>query len=145
VTYNTGNTKIPPCNTTVDSDQHSAHSSSLTVVLYSRPVAVRHQQESVSKMNFMLHEYCDINLIFGACGNRVFAVATAYAERCPARRHPDSNVFHRLDERMRETDNVLPTAPMDKGRPHTCRTPALEKVVLDMVAQNPCLSTRGIA
>jgi hypothetical protein len=31
------------------------------------------------------------------------------------------------------------------GRPHTCRTPALKEMVLDMVAQNPCRSTRGSA
>jgi hypothetical protein len=70
VTYSTGNTKTAPCDTTVNSDQHSAHSSSLTVVLCSRPVVVRHQQERVSKMNFTLHEYCDVYLILGACGNR---------------------------------------------------------------------------
>jgi hypothetical protein len=84
-------------------------------------------------------------LILGACGNRAYAAARAYAERYPARRHPDSNVFHRLDERMRETGNVLPTPPLDRRRPRTRRTPALEEMVLDIVAQNPCRSTRGIA
>jgi hypothetical protein len=79
VTYSTGNTKIALCDTTVDSDQHSAHSSSLTVVLCSRLVEVRHQQERVSKMNFTLNEYCDVYLILGACGNRANAVARVYA------------------------------------------------------------------
>jgi hypothetical protein len=79
-------------------------------------------------------------LILGACGNRAYAAARAYALR-----HPDSNVFSRLDERMRETGNVLPTPPLDWGRPRTRRTPALEEMVLDMVAQNPCRRTRGIA
>jgi hypothetical protein len=59
-------------------------------------------------MNFTLHEYCDMYLILGACGNRAYAAARAYAERYPARRHLDSNVFRRLDERMRETGNVVP-------------------------------------
>jgi hypothetical protein len=54
-------------------------------------------------------------LIFGACGNRAYAAARAYAERSPARRHTDSNVFRRLGERMRETGNVLPTPPLDRG------------------------------
>jgi hypothetical protein len=84
-------------------------------------------------------------LILGACDNRTYAAARAYAERYPARRHPDSNVFRRLDERMRETGNVLPTPPLDRDRPCTRRTPALDEMVLDMVAQNPCHSTRGIA
>jgi hypothetical protein len=85
-----------------------------------------------------------MHLILGACGNRTYAAVRAYAERYPARRHPDFNVFRRLDERMKETGNVLPTPPLDRGRPRTRRTPALQEMVLDMVAQNPCLSTRGI-
>jgi hypothetical protein len=108
-------------------------------------VAVRHRQVTVSEINFTLHEYCDVYLILGACGNRADAAARAYAERYPARRHPDSNVFSRLDERMRETGNVLPTPPLHRGRPRTRRTPALEETVLGMAAQNPCRSTRGIA
>jgi hypothetical protein len=108
-------------------------------------MAVRHQQERVSKMNFTLHEYCDIYLILGVCGNWAYAAAKAYAERYPACRHPHSNVFHQLVERMRETGNVLPTPPLDRGRPRTHQTPALEEMVLDMVAQNPCPNTQGIA
>jgi hypothetical protein len=82
-------------------------------------------------MNFTLHKYCDVYLILGACGS--------------ARRHPDSNVFRRLDERMRETGSVLPTLPLDRGRSRTRRTPALEEMILDMVTQNLCCSARGIA
>jgi hypothetical protein len=96
-------------------------------------------------MNFTLHEYCDMYFNLGACDNRAYATARAYAERHPARRHPDSNVFRRLNERMRETGNVLPTPPLDRGRLRTRRTPALEEMVLNMVTQNSCHSTRGIA
>jgi hypothetical protein len=46
---------------------------------------------------------------------------------------------------MRKTDNVLPTPRLYRCRLRTRRTPALEEMVLDMVAQNPCRSTRGIA
>jgi hypothetical protein len=95
-------------------------------------------------MNFMLHEYCNMYLILGACGNWTYAAASAYAEWYLAHRHPDSNVFYWLDERMRKTGNVLPTPPLKKGRLHTCRTPALEEMVLDMVAQNPCHSTEEL-
>jgi hypothetical protein len=84
-------------------------------------------------------------LSIGVCGNQAYTAARAYAERYPARRHPDSNVFHRLDERMRKTGNVLPTPSLNNGRPRPRRTPALEEMVLDMVAQDPCSSTRGIA
>jgi hypothetical protein len=88
-------------------------------------------------MNFTLQEYCDVYLILGACGNWAYATARAYAERYTAFRHPDSDVFRRLDERMRETGNVLTTLPLDRRRPRTRRTPALEEMVLDMVAQSP--------
>jgi hypothetical protein len=84
-------------------------------------------------------------LILGACGNRAYAAARAYAEKYPARCHPDSNVFRWLDKRMRETGIILQTPPLDRGRLRTRQTPALEEMVLDMVAQNPCRSTRGIA
>jgi hypothetical protein len=80
VTYSTGNKKIAPCDTTVNSDQHSVHRSSLTVVLCSRPTAVRHQQERIGKMNFT-QKYCDMYLILGACGNWAYAAVRAYAER----------------------------------------------------------------
>jgi hypothetical protein len=96
-------------------------------------------------MNFTLHEYCDVYLILGACGNWAYTAARAYAEMYPARRHPDSYVFCRLDERMRETGNVLPTPPLDRGRQRTRRTSALEEMLLDMVAQNPSRNTLGIA
>jgi hypothetical protein len=43
-------------------------------------------------MNFTLHEHCDMYLILGACGNWAYAAARAYAEKYPARRHPDSNI-----------------------------------------------------
>jgi hypothetical protein len=46
---------------------------------------------------------------------------------------------------MRETGNVIPTPPFDRCRPRTRRTPALEKMVLDTVTQNPYRSTRGFA
>jgi hypothetical protein len=121
------------------------HSSSLTLVLCSRPVAVRYQQERESKMNFTLYEYCDMYLILGACGSRSYAAARAYAERYPACHYPDSNVFRRLDDTIRETGNVIPTPPLDRGRPRTRRTPSHEEMVLDTVAQNPCRSTRGTA
>jgi hypothetical protein len=88
-------------------------------------------------MNFMLHEYCDMYLILGACGNQ------AYAERYPACCHPDSNMFRQLDERMRETGNVLPTPPLDRGQPHSPDISWKDEMVLDMVAQNQCHSTRG--
>jgi hypothetical protein len=83
--YSTGNTKTAPCNTMVNSDQYSVHSSSFTVVLCSCPVVVRHQQQRVGKMNFSLHEYCDMYLVLGALGNRAYAAARTYAKRYPSR------------------------------------------------------------
>jgi hypothetical protein len=66
------------------------------------------------KMNFTLHGYCDLYLILGACGDQAYAAARAYAERYPACHHGGSNVYCRLDEKMRETGNVLPTPSLDR-------------------------------
>jgi hypothetical protein len=40
---------------------------------------------------------------------------------------------------------VLPTPSLNRGWSHTPQTPTLEEMVLDIVAQNPCSSTQGIA
>jgi hypothetical protein len=131
------------CDITVDSEQHSAHSSSLTAVLCSRPMAVRHQQERVSKMNFTLYEDCDMywSLVLVVTG---LTLQLGFIQKGIQHTAIQRVVFRQTDERMRETGNVLPTPALDSGRPHTRWTPAPEEMVLDMVAQNPCRSTWGI-
>jgi hypothetical protein len=70
-------------------------------------VVVRQQQERASKINFTLHEYCDVYLILGACGNRAYAAARAYAEMYPARHHPDSTLILLYKSGMRSWKSGL--------------------------------------
>lgn len=44
----------------------------------------------------------------------------------PGRRHPDANVFRRLEQRLRETGPVTPTAHVNAGRPRNVWTPYLQ-------------------
>lgn len=45
-------------------------------------------------MNFMLHEYCAMYLILGACGKGAYAAARAYVEWYAACHHLGSNVLY---------------------------------------------------
>jgi hypothetical protein len=79
-------------------------------------MAVRHQQEKVSKMNFTLHEYCDMYLILGACGNQAYAAAKGLCRKVGIQHATIQKVrFRWLDERIRETGNVLPTPSLNRG------------------------------
>lgn len=96
---------------------------------------------------FSNNEYADMHLVLGECRNNATAAARIYREQYPLRRHPSSNVFRRLDQRMRETGSMMPTGAFyrDAGRPRTSRTPQVEDAVLDLVHENPATSTRAIA
>lgn len=82
-------------------------------------------------------------LLLGECRLNFAEAARLYAERYPQRRHPTRNVFQRLDQRLRETGS-FEVRNIDRGRPRTRRTPALEEQVLQQVEEEPRSSTRGI-
>jgi hypothetical protein len=82
-------------------------------------------------------------LTLGACNSRAGTAAREYALRYPGRRHPDANVF-RLEQRLRETGSVTPTALVNAGRPGTVRTPANEDAIIAAVEREPWRSSRDI-
>jgi hypothetical protein len=84
-------------------------------------------------------------LTLGACNSRAGTAAREYALRYPGRRHPNSNVFRRLEQRLRETGSVTPTALVNAGRPRSVRTPANEDAIIAAVEREPWRSTRDIA
>lgn len=88
-------------------------------------------------------EYVDMLLILGEVGAASVA-ARVYAERFPARRHPDKNVIERLEQRLRETGQIAPPRS-DAGRPRTTRTPQMEELILDTISNAPSASTRGVS
>jgi hypothetical protein len=58
-------------------------------------------------------------LTLGACNSRAGTAAREYALRYSGGRHPDANVFRRLEQRLRETGSVTPTALVNAGRTRT--------------------------
>lgn len=83
-------------------------------------------------------------IIMGEMQNNANAASGVYAERYPQRRRPNANVFRRLEQRARETGNLMPQV-VELGRPRTVRTPEMEEQVIDMIEHNPTRSTRSIA
>jgi hypothetical protein len=73
----------------------------------------------------------------GTCNSRAGTAAQEYALRYPGRRHPDANVFRRLEQRLRETGSVTPTAFVKAGRPRTVRTPANVDAIIAAVEREP--------
>lgn len=94
-------------------------------------------------MNFTFDEYADMYLVLGESRGNFAGAARLYAERYPQRRHPTRNVIQRMDQRFRETGSII-VRNIDRGRPRTIRTPALEEQVLQQVEEEPRSSTRGI-
>jgi hypothetical protein len=90
-------------------------------------------------------EYCDMLLTLGACNSRAGTAAREYALRYPGRRHPDANVFRRLEQCLRETGSVTSTALVNVGRPRTVRPPANEDAITAAVEREPWRSSRDIA
>jgi hypothetical protein len=84
-------------------------------------------------------------LTLGACNSRAGTAAREYALRYPGQRHPDANVFRRLEQRLRVTGSVTPTALVNAGRPRTVRTPANEDVIIAAVEGEPWRSSLDIA
>jgi hypothetical protein len=77
--------------------------------------------------------------------SRAGTAAREYALRYPGRRHPDANVFRRLEQRFRETGSVTTTALVNSDRPRTVRTPANEDAIIAAVEREPWRSSRDIA
>jgi hypothetical protein len=81
-------------------------------------------------MGYTRDEYCDMPLTLGTCNSRAGTAAREYAGRYPTRCHPDDNVFRRLEQRLRETRIVTPTAHANAGRPRNVRTSANEDPII---------------
>jgi hypothetical protein len=96
-------------------------------------------------MEYTHDEYCDMLLTLGARNSRAGTAAREYKLCYPGRRHSNANMFRRLEQRLRETGSVTPTALANAGRPRTVRTPANEDVIIAAVEREPWRSSRDIA
>jgi hypothetical protein len=69
-------------------------------------------------------------LTFGALSSGSGTATREHALRYPDPRHPNANVFRRLERRLGETENVKPMAHVNAGRPWTLRTPANKDAII---------------
>jgi len=67
-----------------------------------------------------------------------------YAERYPNRIHPDRKTFERLDRRIRNSDCLMPKPNVDTGHNRWIRTIETEERIIEIIEQNPTISTRAI-
>lgn len=89
-----------------------------------------------------MSKYADMYLIYEECRLNAAKASRVYAEKYPNRRHPQPNVFIRLDARIR-TENRL--APGKYGaRLCDARDPATEKDILRRVEADPSTSCRKL-
>ena len=86
------------------------------------------------------NEYADMYLIYGEARCSSARAARLYAEQYPNRVHPDRGTFERLDQRIRNSDCLMPKL-VDVGRNREIRLET-EENILDMVEEDPTTSTR---
>jgi hypothetical protein len=84
-------------------------------------------------IEYIHDEYFNMHLTMGTCNGRAGTTAREYVLHYPGRRHPDANVFRRLEHSLHETGSVTSMAHVNAGRPRTCQrrsiTGAVERSV----------------
>ncbi|GFY65971.1 uncharacterized protein TNIN_150041 [Trichonephila inaurata madagascariensis] len=92
---------------------------------------------------YSVSDYCDMHIRYVRCNGNALRTAREYARRYPSRRPPDVNAIHRLDDRLRNTGSVWPTANLhDTGRPWSGLTVAQADAILHQVEEMSEVSTR---
>ncbi|GFR12802.1 DUF4817 domain-containing protein [Trichonephila clavata] len=83
--------------------------------------------------------------MYGRCNGNALRTAREYARRYPSRHPPDVNVIRRLDDRLRNTGSIWPTANLhDTGIPRSGLTVAQADAILHRVEETPEVSTRAL-
>lgn len=90
-------------------------------------------------------EFVDMLLVYGASGENASEAAQMYAERFPLRRPPNRKTFVRLIQRARDTGTLHPHQGRDGGPGRPLRRFNQEQRILDVIEENPYVSTRRIA
>ncbi|GFQ75078.1 uncharacterized protein TNCT_442571 [Trichonephila clavata] len=83
--------------------------------------------------------------MYDRCNGNALRTAREYARRYPSHHPPDVIVIRRLDDRLRNTGSVWPTAnPHDTGIPRSGLTVAQADAILHGVKETPVVSTRTL-
>lgn len=84
-------------------------------------------------------EYSDIIFIYGFCGGNSRAAAAEYQRRYPERRQPDSRVFCRVYQHLREKGSFPGTSATAE------RVGAAQRGIVRMALRSPDISTRRLS
>jgi hypothetical protein len=95
-----------------------------------------------SRMAFSASDYANMHLLLGECHGNASAAARLYHQRYGT--HVDRRVAQGVDDRLRQTGNILPNPGSSGGRQHSTAY-EVEDDVLDAVYQEPTTSTRRLA
>lgn len=93
--------------------------------------------------NYTLEELSDMHLLYGEAKTNGRKAKRLYAERFPNRHHPCHTLFASLDRRLRETGSLK--GSHHNGARRTVRTVEFEEEVLNILGEEPAISTRSIA
>ncbi|GFS42931.1 uncharacterized protein TNIN_192431 [Trichonephila inaurata madagascariensis] len=94
---------------------------------------------------YSVRDYCDMYLMYSRCNGNALRTAREYARRYPSHRPSDVNVIRRLDDRLRNTGSVWPTANLhDTGRPLSGLTLAQADTILHRVEETSKTSTHAL-
>lgn len=89
-------------------------------------------------------EMADMHFVYGLANGNSLEASRRYAEMYPQRVAPYHTLFARLHQRLRET-GTFTKRKYDCGRQREVRTPALEEAVLNLIDEQPDISTRKIS
>lgn len=89
-------------------------------------------------------EYADIVYVYGLCDGNATAAVLAYQARFPNRRIPSAQVFSRAYWQISQSGQ-LPSACVKKENAQRQEQAQVQDMIIDIVDENPRLSTRRIA
>lgn len=95
--------------------------------------------------NYANNELVDMLLIYGECGQNAAAAQRLYAERFPNRHAPAATRFVTLVQRARDTGEIRSHRGRDGGPGRPLRVINAEEDILNLVEEDPFLSTRQIS
>ncbi|GLV40842.1 hypothetical protein CBL_10017 [Carabus blaptoides fortunei] len=95
-------------------------------------------------INHTYAEQTDMLMVLGYCEENCRRSVRVYNERFLNRRVPNHKTFANIVRRLRETGKFAPITA-NRGRARTIRTPRVEDEILEIVEENPEVSSRCLA
>nr|CAH7719299.1 unnamed protein product [Callosobruchus chinensis] len=94
-------------------------------------------------VEFTNQELADMHYMYGLADGRSPEARRLYQERFPIRVIPDMRTFANVNRRLTETGTLKPNNQL-KGAHWAVRTTEIEEAVLNLIDENPEVSTRKI-